>query len=191
MNGGANRLTVITHEDLTQASANTAQALVIAVLAAGMAMRINRVDLLEAFEKAGDAAFNTTPMRIGDSGDDDRLFPAVELNKNGTELSVSWASTPAAATYTAPSATPAAITGGEAPTEAEFLALRTMADSVRTQLIALAADVDAMRVRDSATGFLVASETTVNATFGSMSGKALADLDKGEVRIYWTLFQVV
>lgn len=44
-------------------------------------------------------------------------------------------------TYAAPSAMPAAISGGEAPTEAEFLALRTAVDSIRTQLIALAADV--------------------------------------------------
>lgn len=46
-----------------------------------------------------------------------------------------------AATYAAPDAVPAAITGGESPTEAEHNALRDAVASLRTQLVALAADV--------------------------------------------------
>jgi hypothetical protein len=51
-----------------------------------------------------------------------------------------------AATYAAPDATPAAITGGESPTEAEHNALRSAHDSLRTQVIALAADNAAQTV---------------------------------------------
>lgn len=53
----------------------------------------------------------------------------------------------AAATYAAPAAIAADIAGGESPTEAEFNAALASLRDLRTQLIALAADVADVRTK--------------------------------------------
>jgi len=73
------------HEDLTEATANTAQTLTVDVLA-GMSGEVVENIIDEAFEDASDAAFNTTALIVGDGGGDDRLLTSTELNKNGTEV---------------------------------------------------------------------------------------------------------
>ena len=80
--------------------------------------------------------------------------------------------------------TSSAASGGDSPTEAEHNALRSTVDSIRTQLVALAADAAALRARQTILGYVYSAATTLKLTFGSMSGKNLNDLDVGEVHIF-------
>ena len=77
---------VVTHEDLTQATANTAQVIPILSAPAGTYVRDCAIHMTTAFKDTSDAAFNTTAITIGDDGDVDRLLASCELNVNGTEV---------------------------------------------------------------------------------------------------------
>lgn len=121
---------IITHEDLTEATANTAQTVPLLTLPAHAAVLNAGFYLKTPFKNSGDNAFNTTTLIVGDAGDTDRLLTSKELNENGTEI-LSWV-TPHA-TDTIP--------------------------------------------------FAYTTATVINAIFGSMSAKSLADLNTGEVHI--------
>lgn len=76
-----------THEDLTEATANTAQTLSpFTCKANDQAVECVQAELKEAFEDTADAAFNSTAITIGDAGSAARLLASMELNKNGTEV---------------------------------------------------------------------------------------------------------
>lgn len=83
---GANRLIIITHEDLTEGTANTAQTIAIANVKPGTKWSVCDTELVTPFKDASDAAFNTTAITIGDGGDVDRGMASQELNENGTEV---------------------------------------------------------------------------------------------------------
>lgn len=84
--GGATHALRITHEDLTETTANTAQTLQIAV-GDGDVFELLAARLVTPFEDASDAAFNTTALIVGLTGGDTDLFLAsTELNANGTEI---------------------------------------------------------------------------------------------------------
>lgn len=77
----------ITHADLTEATANTAQVLTpFSILADKQGVECVQVETKEAFEDAADAANNDTQLTIGDAGSANRLLTATQLNKNGTEI---------------------------------------------------------------------------------------------------------
>jgi hypothetical protein len=82
---GGNFELFYSHEDLTEATANTAQVLTFNI-ASKMSVQLieNVVDV--PFKDASDAAFNTTPLIIGDGGDTARYLASQELNVNGTEV---------------------------------------------------------------------------------------------------------
>lgn len=127
---GANLLVILTHEDLTESTVNTAQAIDLFTKGNGRTVKLVRSKIVTAFEDASDAALNTTTLIVGDSGDDDRLLASQELNENGTEVE---------------------IKEGTGTTHAPT------------------------------------SDTTYQATFGSMSGKKLSDIDTGEVHLFFNL----
>lgn len=77
---------VITHEDLTQATANTAQTIEILSVAAGDVVRSAAVKLVTAFSDASDTAFNSTTLIVGDDGSTNRFVTSQELNVNGSEV---------------------------------------------------------------------------------------------------------
>jgi hypothetical protein len=83
---GATHVFEYTHEDLTEATANTAQTLDILTVGAGYLVECVSFALKTDFEDASDAAFNTTAITVGDSGDADRLLASTETNTNGTEI---------------------------------------------------------------------------------------------------------
>lgn len=84
---GADLGVEVTHEDLTETTANTAQVLTpFTVKALVQSVLCACIELKEAFEDTADAAFNTTAVIAGDAGDDDRYLTSTELNKNGTEV---------------------------------------------------------------------------------------------------------
>jgi hypothetical protein len=83
---GANVRVRITHEDLTEATANTAQTLEVYEPAAKHLVKLVKMELKTAFEDQSDAAFNTTAITVGDAGSANRYLTSTELNKNGTEI---------------------------------------------------------------------------------------------------------
>ena len=76
----------ITHEDLTETTANTAQTIAIFTVAARDYVQDAAFNLVEKFEDASDNAFNTTTLIVGDDGDTARYIASAELNVNGTEV---------------------------------------------------------------------------------------------------------
>lgn len=76
---------LITHEDLTEATANTTQKLTFPI-ADRMSVELSRVILDEPFEDTTDAAFNTTAVIVGDDGSTNRFLTSTELNVNGAEV---------------------------------------------------------------------------------------------------------
>lgn len=84
--GGATHKAVITHEDLTETTANTAQTIALADVENKVAVECVYTDLVTPFEDASDAAFNTNTLIVGDGGDTDRLLASQEMNENGTEV---------------------------------------------------------------------------------------------------------
>ena len=93
--GGFTHQVVITHADLTEATANTAQTLTGPTLPAGTTIPQVARRLKTAFKDAADAAFNTTTMSIGTAaGGATAVGAAVETNENGTEVITSFVDTP-------------------------------------------------------------------------------------------------
>lgn len=83
----ANREVILTHEDLTEATANTAQTIpLFTVEGLYMMVELVRAELLEAFQDTADAGNNSTAIEIGDGADTDRLLTATQVNLNGTEV---------------------------------------------------------------------------------------------------------
>ena len=84
---GANLEVLLTHEDLTETTAATAQTIPLLTLTALYHMvELVRMEMLEAFQLTTDAAHNTTLIEVGDGGDTDRLLTSTQLNVNGTEV---------------------------------------------------------------------------------------------------------
>lgn len=84
--GGWTHKITLTHEDLTETNANTAQTITLLTLPANAAVMHAGFYLETPFQDASDAALNTTTLIVGDAGDTDRLIPSKELNVNGTEI---------------------------------------------------------------------------------------------------------
>lgn len=85
--GGFNYTATITHEDLTQTTANTAQTInIVNPLVAGSTIEAVAWELVTPFENTADTAFNTTTMSVGDSAAVTTHISATELNLNGTEV---------------------------------------------------------------------------------------------------------
>lgn len=76
----------ITHEDLTETAANTAQVIDLIDVEAGDILEALWVDNATPLQDDSDAAFNTTVLTVGDADDADRFLTSAELNVNGTEV---------------------------------------------------------------------------------------------------------
>lgn len=85
---------VITHADLTEATANTAQTIQMISVPAGAVVANAAYRLVTAFQDNDDNAFNSTTLIVGDGGDTDRFIVSKELNVDGTEV-LYWASSAA------------------------------------------------------------------------------------------------
>lgn len=84
--GGWTHKLTLTHEDLTETNANTAQTIALLTLPANAAVMHAGFYLETPFADASDAALNTTTLIVGDAGSTARLIPSKELNVNGTEI---------------------------------------------------------------------------------------------------------
>jgi hypothetical protein len=76
----------ITHEDLTETTANTAQTIAIFTVAAGDVVNDAALAVSTAFEDASDNAYNALAIVVGDGDDTDQYIVSTEVNKNGTEI---------------------------------------------------------------------------------------------------------
>lgn len=128
---GFTHCALFTHADLTETTANTAQAISFAV-PAGTLVQPDLVFVLDqAFRNSADNALNTTALTVGDNAAANTWLTTTELNANGSFI------TSKAGTATAGKAYPAA--------------------------------------------------DTLKFTFGSMTGKNLADLNEGQLRVFLTI----
>ncbi len=85
---GFTHVIVITANDLTQATANTAQTFdAFALLAGDIIAKAIGVPVVP-FQNTADAAFNSDTVSIGDTGSGTRHTAATEANANGTFLRV-------------------------------------------------------------------------------------------------------
>lgn len=76
----------VTHEDLTETTANTAQTIAIFDVVDGDCVTDAAIRLVTAFKDASDTALNTTTLIVGDGGDTARYIASAELNENGSEV---------------------------------------------------------------------------------------------------------
>ena len=89
---GFNYRFVITHEDLTTATDNTAQDITLITLPAYSVVKAAATYLKTPFQLTGTAAYNSNVLIVGDSGDTDRFIASQQLNVNGTEILANFAS---------------------------------------------------------------------------------------------------
>jgi len=84
--GGFTHRIELTHADLTQTAANTAQVISLITLAIGMMVLRVATRMTIAFQDVSDNAFNSTAITIGDTGTANLFLASQELNVNGTEV---------------------------------------------------------------------------------------------------------
>lgn len=77
---------VLTSDDLTETTANTAQTIAILTVDAGDIVSDCAVILNDGFEDASDNALNSTTLIVGDDGSTNRYLTSTELNENGSEV---------------------------------------------------------------------------------------------------------
>lgn len=76
----------LTHEDLTEATANTAQTIAIFTVGARSYVSDAAFNLVTPFEDASDNAYNSTTIIVGDGGSTNRYIASAEINVNGSEI---------------------------------------------------------------------------------------------------------
>ena len=82
----ANVRVVVTHEDLTESTAATAQVIALMTKGLGKSVELVKSELITPFKDASDAAFNDIEFTAGISGDAASLLAAQQVNENGTEV---------------------------------------------------------------------------------------------------------
>lgn len=191
--GGANVRVEVTHADLTEATANTAQTLALLTVDAKMAVRLVKAVLVTPFKDASDAAFNTTPITVGDGSDVDRLLASMEMNVNGSEVLLKPGPVTAASAPAAPAAVTAVVATAAAATD--DTTVWALANELKGEFNKAIADIAALRAAIVATQAALVSPChvytgadTVDLVVGSMAEKALADIDVGELHLF---FQVI
>lgn len=84
---GATHRIIITHEDLTEAVADTDQVIQLKDALAGQVAEVVGMKLVTSFEDESDAAFNSILLSIGETGGDvDYYMTATQVNENGAEV---------------------------------------------------------------------------------------------------------
>jgi|GEM_PF-1418387 len=173
--GPANVRAKVTHEDLTEETADTDQTLTLLTVPAGMAFRFVSHELLEAFEDASDNALNDTKISIGVSGATTRFLEAIQVNENGTEVVKSMGKqipgSLTAATVTTPDGSDAGTT-------------QTLANALKAEVNKVVADLETLKAGPY---YVFAADTDIIMTVESMSGKKLSDIDTGDLLVWFDM----
>lgn len=90
---GMTHMTIITADDLTQATANTAQTIKLCDLVAGDVIGAIEDNVVVPFENTAVAGFNTTTRSAGDNALVTTFYAAAEANKNGTVVTKKYSNT--------------------------------------------------------------------------------------------------
>lgn len=98
---GMTHIGSISANDLTQATANTAQSFNLAAIPTDAVIEKTEARLIVPFKDASDAAFNSTTLDLGDTGSATRFQTAKQVNENGTEITQPVVSYTATAPYAA------------------------------------------------------------------------------------------
>jgi hypothetical protein len=178
---GANTLVIITADDLTEATANTAQTLQVLTRKAGQAVRFVKHVLVTPFKDASDAAFNTCAAVLGDGGNTSRYMGSTELNENGTEIKLKFgqSATGIAALTSATVTTP---NGSDAGTT------QTLANALKAEINKVIADLGAIRTELIESPFYIyGADDTVDLVVSSMADKSLVNIDTGELHLFFDL----
>ena len=77
---------IVSHVDLTEATADTDQTIALLSVAAGDVVEKAAIKLVTPFKDASDSAFNDTKVQVGDGTDTDEYVAATQVNENGTEV---------------------------------------------------------------------------------------------------------
>jgi hypothetical protein len=85
---GFTHMAIIDADDLTMATAATAQKIKLGPIPAGAYVHKVELRLVKPFKDASDAAFNTTAVTVGDNTAANTFITTKELNENGTEIVV-------------------------------------------------------------------------------------------------------
>ena len=101
---GFTHKSIVTHEDLTQTTADTDQTLSLLALAAGDVVTTAAWKLVTPFKDASDSALNDTKVQLGDTADDDEYIVATQVNENGEVLFAAAAPASVPLVYTAANA---------------------------------------------------------------------------------------
>jgi hypothetical protein len=83
---GFSHKAVVTHLDLTEATADTDQTIALLSVAPGDVVEKAAYKLVTPFSDASDGAFNDTKVQVGDGTDTDEYIAATQVNVNGTEV---------------------------------------------------------------------------------------------------------
>ena len=97
---GMTHMSIVTADDLTQTTVNTAQSIKLCDLVAGDIIGAIEDNVVVPFENTADAAFNTTTRSLGDNAGVATHAAAAEANKNGTVVVKKFSNT-AVGPYTA------------------------------------------------------------------------------------------
>lgn len=74
---------IVTHEDLTESTADTDQTIELLALPAGSVVTNAAYRLVTPFADASDSALNDTKIQLGDNDDDDEYIAQTQVNENG------------------------------------------------------------------------------------------------------------
>jgi len=81
---GASHVAIITHEDLTETTADTDQVINIYTVADDISASITHAKVVDTFADLSDDDLNDTQMSAGDDDDADGFITAFQVNANGT-----------------------------------------------------------------------------------------------------------
>lgn len=85
---------VVTHADLTESAANTAQVIQLISVPAGAAVSNAAFRLVTGFQDLDDNAFNSVTVTVGDGGSAARFVPSSQVCEDGSEVDF-WATSAA------------------------------------------------------------------------------------------------
>jgi len=83
---GFTHLAVFSANDLTEATANTDQSFNLAPIPLGAVVEQVELRLVVPFEDLDVAGYNDTQVDVGDTGSATRFLSALQVNRNGTEI---------------------------------------------------------------------------------------------------------
>ncbi len=182
--GGFTHRASLTHADLTELATNTAQVIDLLAVTAGQMIARVAAYLKTPFAAAGDAAFNSNTISIGDAGSATRFVAAFQANINGTEVLFNSGGNGGSATAIAAlSLASETSTNGTFGAAADLAAVKVEGEKVGDDVRDVRAKFTSLLAEAAKQPYVYTAGGTIKATVNSMNAKALNVLDTGELII--------